>query len=608
MIKEIYSSLVKTLTIVAVLFSAVSLYAQSIPRPEYPRPQFERAEWKNLNGAWTYAFDFDKTGMGKNFINSNGFKDRIIVPFCPESKLSGIEYKDFIEEMWYHRTLEIPQTWSGKKIMIHFGGVDYQSELYIDGKKAGSHWGGTSSFSYDISDYITLGGSNNLVVRVKDDRRGGKQPGGKQSFDLKSSGCDYSRTTGIWRTVWLEAVSRRGLKDCHVTPDLDNSRFIIEPQFYSLERGMKFKVKVLDGEKVIAHKEIFAGNNCSADIPIKKPKTWSPESPFLYHIIYQVTDQNNVVIDEVKSYAGMRKIHIEGNRLFLNNKPVYLRFVLDQGFYPEGIWTAPTDEALKNDIQLSMNAGFNGARLHQKIFDERFHYWADQLGYLTWAESSSGGFGVNDPEGGRNFLSEWFEIVARDRNHPSIIAWTPFNETGSSKNPQFGRLVNDVCNVTKNLDPTRPINDASGWTHVRTDLWTAHCYVQNPEEFKKYLTPNEKRQIFTNYAVEKYNKQPYILDEFGGIKWVSKSMSESSWGYSEPKSIEEYYDRLGKLTDAILTTSYISGYCYTQFTDVEQEQNGIYNYDRSLKFDMKRIRAIFSKVPPEFEINSKQKR
>jgi beta-galactosidase/beta-glucuronidase len=362
--KGFQSSIGTTISLMAILFSAVFSFAQTIPRPEYPRPQFERTEWKNLNGPWSYTFDFDKTGLGKGFIASTGFKDQIMVPFCPESKLSGIEYKDFIEEMWYQRKIEVPKTWSGKKIMIHFGGVDYQSELYIDGKKAGSHWGGTSSFSHDISDYITPGGNNNLVLRVIDNRRLGKQPGGKQSFDLKSSGCDYSRTTGIWRTVWLEAVAKNGLKDCHVTADLDNARFIIQPQFYTLEQGMKFKVKILDGEKVVAKKEIFAGNNCSADLKIKKPKTWSPESPFLYSIIYQVTDRNNVIIDEVKSYAGMRKIHIEGNRIFLNNKQLYLRFVLDQGFYPEGIWTAPTDEALKNDVQLSMNAGFNGARLH----------------------------------------------------------------------------------------------------------------------------------------------------------------------------------------------------------------------------------------------------
>jgi beta-galactosidase/beta-glucuronidase len=593
------SLFIAIISLVCITFSE-NTDAQTMPRPEYPRPQFERAEWKNLNGAWTYAFDFDKTGLGKGFITSNGFKDQIIVPFCPESKLSGIEYKDFIEEMWYQRKLEIPGSWSDKKIMIHFGGVDYQSDLYIDGKKAGAHWGGTSSFSYDITNYVTPGGSNNLVLRVKDERRSGKQPGGKQSLDLKSSGCDYSRTTGIWRTVWLEPVAKKGLKDCQITPDLDNKKFVFRPQFFSIERGMKLSVKIADGSKIIAQKKIFASNNISIEVPVKKPKTWSPESPFLYDIIYQVTDQNNMVIDEVKSYAGMRKIHIEGNKIFLNNSPIYLRFVLDQGFYPEGIWTAPTDADLKNDVQLSLNAGFNGARLHQKIFDERFHYWADKLGYLTWAESSSGGFGVNDPEGGRNFMSEWFEIVTRDRNHPSIIAWTPFNETGSAKNPQYSRLVHDICNTTKNLDPTRPINDCSGWTHVRTDLWTAHCYVQNPEEFKNYLAPKEKGKIFTNYAEEKYNNQPYILDEYGGIKWVSKSMSESSWGYSQPNSIEEYYEKLEKLTDAILTTSYITGYCYTQFTDVEQEQNGIYNYDRSLKFDMKRIKAIFSKVPPEY--------
>jgi len=578
-----------------------AIYAQTIPRPEYPRPQFERTEWRNLNGVWSYTFDFEKTGMKTGNSNSAGFKGAINVPFCPESKLSGIEYKDFIEEMWYQRKLEVPAAWNGQKILIHFGGVDYQSELFIDGKLVGDHWGGTSSFNFDISDFVTPGGTNNMVLRVIDNRRGGKQPGGKQSFDLKSSGCDYSRTTGIWRTVWLEPVAKNGLKDCHVTADLDNSRFIIEPQFYTLERGMKFKVQILDGEKVVSQKELFAGNNNAVELPIKKVKTWSPESPFLYTIKYQVIDSKKTVIDVVKSYAGMRKIHIEGDRIFLNNKLLYLRFVLDQGFYPTGIWTAPTDEALKNDIQLSQNAGFNGARLHQKIFDERFHYWADKLGYLTWAESSSGGFGVNDPEGGRNFMSEWFEIVVRDRNHPSIIAWTPFNETGSSKNIQFGRLINDIVNNTKNLDPTRPINDASGWTHHKTDIWTAHCYVQNPEEFKNYLDPKEKGKIFTNYAVQKFKNQPYVLDEYGGIGWVSKSLSESSWGYSQPKSLEELYDRLEKLTDAILTTKYISGYCYTQLTDVEQEQNGIYNYDRSLKFDMTKIKAIFSKVPAAYQ-------
>ncbi|MEJ5310477.1 MAG: sugar-binding domain-containing protein [Anaerolineae bacterium] len=573
----------------------------TIPRSEYPRPQFRREPWINLNGPWTYTFDFGKSGAQRGFANSTGFDGSITVPFCPESPLSGVNYKDFIEMMWYQRTLAIPADWAGKRVILHFGAVDYESEVFIDGVAVGRHWGGTVSFSHDITAYVTPGSEHNLVVYVRDDVRSGQQPGGKQCPDFKSRGCHYTRTTGIWQTVWLEAAPTYGLRDCQIVPDVDNSRFVVTPRFYALKNGLRFRATLKDGDAVVSQAESVAVNGIPLVLPVTSPKLWSPTSPFLYDLMFEVLD-GDTVIDTVQSYAGLRKIHIEGNRIFLNNEPLYLRLVLDQGFYPDGIWTAPTDAALKHDIELSLAAGFNGARLHQKVFEERFHYWADKLGYLTWGESSSWGLDVKDVVSARNFLAEWREIVTRDRNHPSIIAWTPFNETHDTGDTrQHYRLHSDAAKLTRDLDPTRPVNDASGYVHVDTDLWTVHTYIQDPDILRDQLKPHPLHGPFRNYPDREvaYAGQPYLVDEYGGIKWIPRAdlvYAEDSWGYGNaPQTLEEFYTRLEGLTDVILSYDHIVGYCYTQLTDIEQEQNGIYNYDRSEKFDMARIKAIFSK-------------
>jgi len=461
-----------------------------IPRPEYPRPQFRREPWRNLNGPWTYTFDFGKSGAQRGFATSPGFEGAITVPFCPESPLSGVNYKDFIETMWYQRALEIPAEWAGKRVILHFGAVDYESEVFIDGQSVGRHWGGTVSFNHDVTAYVTPGEAHNLVVCVRDDVRSGQQPGGKQCPDFKSRGCHYTRTTGIWQTVWLEAVAECGLRDVQITPDVDNARFIVTPRFYALKNGLRFRATLKDGEAVVSQAESVAANGIPCVLPVDAPRLWSPDDPFLYDLTFEVLD-GETVIDTVQSYAGLRKIHIEGNRVFLNNEPLYLRLVLDQGFYPDGIWTAPTDAALKRDIELALAAGFNGARLHQKVFEERFHYWADRLGYLTWGESSSWGIDVKDVVSARNFLAEWREIVVRDRNHPSIIAWTPFNETHDTGDTrQHYRLHSDAAQLTRDLDPTRPVNDASGYVHVDTDLWTVHTYQQDPNILRDQLKPH----------------------------------------------------------------------------------------------------------------------
>ena len=566
--------------------------AADLPRSEYPRPQFERESWTNLNGTWTYTFDFGQTGAERDFRNSKGFDGKITVPFCPESSLSGVKHTDFIPCIWYQRTITVPETWGGKNILLNFGAVDYDATIYIDGKKVGRHCGAGSSFSLDITKFVKAGGSANLVIQVKDNLRGGKQPGGKQSTGYYSAGCNYTRVTGIWQTVWMEAVCSEALKQVFATPDIDQQQLVVRPEFYAEGNGCTLTVQVFDEkQKLVSTKTAPATNNTVIVLPIKNPKLWTPETPNLYDVIYTVRDAKGNVLDKVKSYAGMRKIHLAGGYFYLNNKPYYQRLVLDQGFYPDGIWTAPTDEALKHDMEMSKAVGFNGARLHQKVFEERYFYWADKLGYITWAEQASWGLDVNNEEAVRNFLTEWADEVVRDRNHPSIVTWTPLNETWGARDGVYVRFVNDLYNLTKAIDPTRPVNDASGDSHVKTDIWSVHDYTREYDRlvanhtFKAGVEPY--RNMRDKEWLAKYDGQPYMLDEFGGLGWIPKEERSSSI--------------LEKEVDAIKACKHITGFCYTQITDVEQEKNGVYYYDRRPKFDAAKWKAIFEKIPSVIE-------
>lgn len=576
------------------------------PRPEYPRPQFERTEWANLNGQWTYAFDFGCTGTERGWQNTKGFDGKITVPFAPESKLSGVGHTDFINSIWYQRTITIPQAWDGKRICLNFGAVDYESHIFIDGKLTGSHYGSGSSFAIDITKLVKGGQSHNLVVQVLDNLRGDKQTGGKQCKQLNSNGCMYTRTTGIWQTVWLEAVDEEGLESVYAIPDIEQRQLVIHPRFYHQNSKNTLTVRLLDGKRTVAEKSIPCNDNDVVVLPVKNMKLWSPESPFLYDIVYQVK-RDGKVIDEVKSYAGMRKVAVEGGYFLLNNKPYFQRLVLDQGFYPDGIWTAPSDEALKKDIELAQAAGFNGARLHQKSFEERYYYWADKLGYLTWSESASWGLDENNNEAARNFIGEWTELVERDRNHPSIVTWTPFNETwGCSGTGVYTRFIEDVYRITKAIDGTRPINDVSGDGHVRTDIWGIHNYERDGKKLAEQLTFHEGKEPYRNQDKDflaKYDGQPYMIDEFGGLPWIKPEDRAHSWGYGgNINDIEDFYNLLQAQVDGIKSCPNVTGFCYTQITDVEQEKNGIYYYDRTPKFDVKRIKSIFERIPSLIEV------
>lgn len=598
------------LAVAAMLLAGVLNTNAQTPRPEYPRPQFERDAWVNLNGTWSYSFDFGKTGGQKGWRDSKGFEGKITVPFCPESVLSGVHHTDFINSMWYQRQLNIPAAWEGKKILLNFGAVDYEAHVYVDGRLACLHNGAGSSFSCDLTPFVKAGQTHNLVVEVNDNLRSGLQTGGKQCFNLNSEGCMYTRVTGIWQTVWMEAVDREGLKSVFATPDIDQKQLVIRPQFYGENAANKLVVSLYDGNKVVAKTSVTCGNNSVAVLPVKNMKLWSPESPFLYGLKYQVVKAGKV-IDEVISYAGMRKVHLQGGYFYLNNKPYYQRLVLDQGYYPDGIWTAPTDAALKKDIEMAKAVGFNGARLHQKSFEERYYYWADKLGYLTWGESASWGVDVNNEVACRNFLSEWSELVERDRNHPSLVTWTPLNETWSANDSGvYTRFVQDIYNVTKAIDGTRPVNDSSGDSHIKTDIWSVHDYCRTPEEFKRDFALEPGKEPYRNMRgdrwqwLAKYEGQPYMLDEWGGLAYImpEKRHGDNAWGYGGAiQNIEDFYTILRKEVESIKAIKHITGFCYTQITDVEQEQNGIYNYDRTPKFDTKRIKEIFELIPSNIE-------
>ena len=588
-------------------------------RNEYPRPMFRRDEWLNLNDGWTYKIirkppflHYRKDDVCDTA--SKGFPDHINVPFAPETEASGTGVKEIITAMFYHRKLQIPLAWQGRMIRLNFGAVFYHAEIYIDGMSVDFHDGGSSSFSVDITQYVSDGAEHDLVVKVTSDLSSGAVPSGKQSSFISSYACYYQRTTGIWQTVWLEAVSRCGLRRMRTVWDDASSRIIFTPEFYHVAPGERIRVTMKDGNEERGSVEAEARNGQLFSMEVTDPVLWEPGSPKLYDLHYQVI-VGDEAIDSVESYIGLRTVEIKGDRVYLNGKKLYQRLVLDQGFYPEGNWTAPSDEALERDIRLSMEAGFNGARLHQKVFEERFFYHADRLGYLVWAETPSWGLDYNDPAlPARNFLSELREIVERDMNHPSIIAWTPLNETWLMAVPQaHRRLHRDAYELCRSIDPTRPVNDASGYDHFITDLWTVHTYEQDPEKLSEILTPTGK-DIFRCHPDDEseYDGQPYLVDEFGGIKWdpatqadasLSTAQNLSSWGYGKaPLTIEQFYERLEGLVDAILDKEHISGYCYTQLTDVEQEKNGVYFYSRDSKFDISRIRKIFSKIPDGYDI------
>ena len=564
----------------------------SIPRPEYPRPQMVRAEWLNLNGAWEFAIDQGRSGRARGLPGAAGLDGRITVPFCPESALSGVGHTDFIAAVWYRRAVTLPAEWAGKRILLHFGAVDYDSEVWVNGQSAGTHRGGYSSFSLEITALLRAG-ENIITVYAEDDARSPLQPKGKQSHEYASFACHYTRTTGIWQTVWLEAVPQRYLERPKITPDLENGAVLLEVPLNGASAGLSLRATAtLRGQAVGQAQVAASGQVFRAVIPLSEVRAWAPDSPTLYDLTLELLGADGVV-DTVASYFGLRSITLAPPAILLNGKPVFQRLILDQGFYPDGIYTAPSDAELQADIERSLALGFNGARLHQKVFEERFLYWADKLGYLVWGEMASWGLDLANPLALERFQTEWREILARDYSHPSIVGWCPFNETWAGQNVQ---ILRQIYLLTKDLDATRPVIDTSGYVHVITDVYDVHDYDQNPETFTaRYDALAAGEAPFRNDPQHDapYLGQPYFVSEYGGIWWNPGQGDQKAWGYGDrPRSAEAFLARYRGLTEALLKHPRICAFCYTQLTDVEQEVNGLYTYDRRAKFDPAVIHAI----------------
>ena len=563
----------------------------NIPRPEHPNPQFQRREWLNLNGKWSFKIDKSKSGLAKKYYEPQTKFDRTInVPFCPESVLSGIEYKDFMDAVWYSREFTIPEKYSGLRTILHFGAVDYKATVYVNGKEVGTHKGGYISFEFDITDYIT-DGKNVLTVYAEDDTRSPLQPRGKQSEEYYSHGCDYTRTTGIWQTVWLEFVPESRIKGIKIFPNVENSSVDIQAEVIG---SGKFEVLALYQERIMGAATVVSdGGFVTAHLDLKEAYLWEVGEGRLYDLELRFNE------DKVDSYFGLRDVRLDGQKFLINGKSVFQRLVLDQGFYPDGIYTAPTEEAMIKDIQISLDVGFNGARLHEKIFEPRFLYNCDKMGYIVWGEYPNWGMDPSNPNILFSILPEWIEEIERDFNHPSIIGWCPFNETWDyDGRKQHDETLAVVYNTTKALDKTRPCIDTSGNFHVVTDIFDVHDYEQDPKVFKehydKLMTEGE---LFDNHKKrQKYTGGPTFVSEYGGIRWSVNESDQNAWGYGDaPKNKYEFIERYKGLTDALLDNDQMFGFCYTQLYDVEQEQNGLYTYSRKPKFEASIFRAINSR-------------
>ncbi len=569
------------------------------PLPEYPRPQLVRENWQNLNGLWDYAIE------PKGDTKPTTYTGKILVPFAVESSLSGVG--DTVGEdnyLWYRLNFTPEEVENGARTLLHFGAVDWESEVFVNGNSVGTHRGGFDPFSYDITERLSDGGEQELVVRVWDPSDRGPQPRGKQVKEPE--GIYYTPVTGIWQTVWLESVPAAYVASTKNTPDLDAETVTVAASVEGAERGDEVRVKLLDGDETVAEQTAPPGT--PVELAVGSPRAWSPEDPHLYDLEVSVL-RNGEVIDRVRSYTALREIALEPNAegiqiMTLNNEPYFQYGPLDQGWWPDGLYTAPTDEALLFDIVKTKEMGFNMIRKHVKVEPARWYRYCDSIGLLVWQDMPSGDQGnqwsgrpgvigrkglerERTPESERIFRTEWAAIMDATYNFPSIVVWVPFNEAWG----QF--KTEEITEWTMGYDSTRLVNSASGGNFVNTgDIIDVHNYpdpeMPDPELF------GETRAL--------------VLGEFGGIglpedghTWQNKD----NWGYVSYGSKQEVLDRYGEMVDSIeeLIPLGLSAAVYTQTTDVEGEVNGTMTYDRKvIKLDAAKLNALHASL---YTVNAK---
>ena len=573
----------------------------------HPNRQLRRDKWINLNGEWSLDFVEDKIHK----------KHAIQVPFCLESEYSGVAYKEFVKECVYSRFFTCPDRSDYERVILHFGAVDQEAKIYINGKYVGRHIGGYTPFSFDITDYITVG-ENELKVKVYDDVTD-NIPSGKQSEKVYSYGCFYTRTTGIWQTVWLEIVPNDHIVSVKYYTDINEPS--VDIAIKTKDAG-KINIAVFFADRMVGecHDRIECDGNFK--IKLSEKHLWDVGKGNLYDVVITYNS------DKVYSYFGLRSVEYNGRKFFLNGRSVFQRMVLDQGYYNGGVYTPKNFTDFDEDIKRTVKLGFNGVRLHQKVFDPEYLYYCDKSGVMVWGEFPSWGIRYSDLDALGEFTKEWTEAVERDFNHPSIVTWCPLNEVWDNikdkRIPRDVRFVDAVYELTKAIDPTRPCVDVSGGHHGhRTDLFDFHSYgeyetlkeiidcLENENKLSVWMLYNEKEPNLT------YNGDyPVNISEFGGKKFSNKagSQNESSdpirrdyvveatddWGYGNSISDEEkFVEQYEKIVNLLLSCEKLSGFCYTQLYDIEQEQNGFYTYTRENKFSKSatdRIRRCNSAV------------
>lgn len=574
----------------------------------YPRPQFIRKEWFDLNGEWDFDFDDLDIGEKEQWYEEKEFNKKIIVPFCYQSKLSGIGDKSNHEIVWYKRTFDF-KLLEKNITFIRFEAIDYKTKVWINKKYVGVHDGGYVPFKFDITNHL-INGKNEIVIRAIDENNC-DQLIGKQSWKRNNFLCWYTRTTGIWQSVWMETVNDFHIESVKIIPNIDKS--IVEIEAYLVGGNVEgyFEARISFRGEFIRRAGISVKNNkvnLSIDVSFESPdfrvEYWSPDTPNLYDITFVLSDANKIT-DYVESYFGMRKVSTKNQKVLLNNKEFYQKLILDQGYYGDGIMTPKSIDDLINDLIKIKDMGFNGVRKHQKVEDNKYMYLCDKLGLVMWAEIPSS-FEFSDKSIG-NVIKDIPEIIKKHYNHPCVIIYTLLNESWGVNeiyaNEKQQSLANSVYYLAKSLDNSRLIIGNDGWEHTISDILTIHDYNSEGELIRKmYADKNKlvngspsitsKRQ---NYCEGyRYRNEPIIISEYGGIGY-SNIKNSKYWGYgNRPKNKEEVIERIKNITHAIMDIDDVCGFCYTQLSDVEQEINGLLDERHEYKFDPKAIREILN--------------
>jgi beta-galactosidase/beta-glucuronidase len=585
----------------------------------YPRPLLRRKRWSSLNGTWQFAIDADAVWSDPRSVE---WTQNIEVPFAPETKRSGVHQTGLFSAVWYRRELVVEDIPDGERLMLRFGAVDYHTTVWLDNIRIGEHEGGYTPFSFDISELVRAG-HRILTVRAYDNPHDLEQPRGKQDWELQPHLIWYPRTTGIWQTVWLEPLPSSFIDHVLFTPNMDRWEIAMHVTIEGRAQSpLSLNVRLQVGDMLIAHdRYLVLGQIVHRRIALSDPGIddsrndllWSPASPTLIDVFIELRDADGTVVDEVRTYTALREIATQGDRVILNGRAYRLRMVLDQGYWPDSGMTPPDDLALRRDVELTKEMGFNGVRKHQKIEDPRYLYWCDRLGLLVWEEMPSAyRFTAKSV---RRLQKEWEEVITRDVSHACVAAWVPFNESWGVPNlPNSAaerHYVQALYHLTKTLDPTRPVIGNDGWESVATDIIGIHDYDSDPTRIaRRYHTSDARLRLFQHerpggrllrIGENTGPDHPIVLSEFGGIA----VLEQDSWGYSVANTAEELAERYAQLLWVISGLQMLAGFCYTQFADTYQERNGLLHADRRPKFPLADIaEATVGERPPRSWVTS----